>query len=86
MARHVVSLTVNAQGAGDSYNEARLAALRRLANASGRLNQGQTPDDPGVNVDDRDPGGSGGPCAPFKYAVEVIIDQTVLPEAQRKDD
>ena len=81
---HIVSLTVNAQGAGDTYDGARNNALRRLVAAAAALDNGQTPNDPGVNIDDRDPGG--GPCRPTKYNVDIIADMDVLPEAQSRDD
>ena len=86
MTTSVVSITVNAQGAGDDYDDARSRALTRLMAAANALKNGQTPDDPGVNLDDRDPGGGGGPCAPRHYTVEIIVDASVLPEAQGGDD
>ena len=86
MPRHIVSLTVNTQGADDDYDRARRRALDRLSAAAVKLASGRTTDDPGVNVDDRDPGGGGGPCVPQKYSVDVIIDASVLPEAQNNDD
>ena len=84
MAKHIVSLTVNAQGADDDYDRARELATERLVDAAAKLNTGQTPNDPGVNVDDRDPGG--GPCKVTKVAIDVTIDESVLPEARSNDD
>ena len=84
MAKHIVSITVNAQGASDDYDEARGRALQRLVRAAKDLNAGNAPADPGVNVDDRDPGG--GPCRATKVSVDVVIDESVLPEAQSNDD
>ena len=79
---NIVSITVNAQGFGTDYEKARKRALKRLVKAAERLADGRTPDDPGVNTDDRDPGG--GPCAPEKFAMEIFINRDVLPEAQSR--
>lgn len=84
MAKHLVSLTLNAQGAGASFAEANGRAKVRLEEAASRIVGDMTPNDPGVTFDQRDPGG--GPCAPQKIAVEIILDQDVLPEAQSDDD
>ena len=86
MPRFVSSITVNAQGASDDFNEARERALDRLMLAAEELHQGNAPAKPGVQVDDRDPGGGGGPCMPRQYSIDVIVDVSVLPEAQSSDD
>lgn len=83
---NVVSLTLNAQGAGDTYEEANANAVARLAESARKIKQGKRPLDPGVTLDDRDPGGGGGPCEPQKYSVDIIVDPTILPEFRPRDD
>lgn len=84
MAKHLVSLTLNAQGAGDVFTDALHNAKSRLVTAAQRIAAGDLPEDPGVTLDQRDPGG--GPCAPQKIAIDIILDQDILPEAQSDDD
>ena len=81
---NIVSITVNAQGAGETYDLARPIALTRLASAIIALLENESAAAVGVIVDDRDPGG--GPCRPQKYTVEIIVDADVLPEAQSRND
>ena len=86
MPRHVVSLTVNAQGASDDFPNALANARTRLIEAANAIAQGGLPEDPGVTLDLRDPGGGGGPCVPRTISIDIVIDPSVLPEAQSNDD
>lgn len=81
---HIYSLNLNALGAGNNPEDALERAVRRLTSAATRIEQGAYPTDPGVSFRTFDPGG--GPCAPQKIAIEIIIDADILPEAQSRDD
>ena len=81
---NIVSINLNAQGAGDDFDEAYANAKRRLNLGNTALQADAVPQDPGVAIDVRDPGG--GPCAPQKFSIEIFINQDVLPEAQNNDD
>ena len=81
---NIVSITVNAQGAGKTYELARPIALGRLKEAVEKLLDDESAAAVGVQIDDRDPGG--GPCRPGQYKIEIIVDADVLPEAQPRDD
>lgn len=65
--------------AGDHIN-------RRLQEVARQINAGSTPLDldPGVQLENIDPGSGGGPCAPRFKRVDIEVSASGLPEAEAR--
>ncbi len=82
MTTNVFTYVLMARGAGNSPEEARAMARRRLAQSANEIADGKQPSDATVDVRTIEPGGGGGPCAAEFIDVQVNYTPSGLPEAQ----